>query len=243
MRQAYRERSGLPWLESPLRDLRYAVRTLTKHPAITAIAILSIGLGIGANATIFSMVSRFLLRPAPVGDPATLLELSTIQKGDRCCNQFPYPLFEDVAPAVSFSGVGGLRRLIPASIHGSGEPERVWGQAVTTNFFDVLELPMVLGRGFIASEAHAPVLILGQNLWRARFDSDPSIVGKSILLSGHTVTVIGIAPATFHSVDQILDAQFWVPLGDGRRACTQHCRRKTRANFIGFMWSAACDQG
>ncbi|MFZ1014099.1 MAG: ABC transporter permease [Terracidiphilus sp.] len=213
VRQAYRERSGLPWLESPLRDLRYAVRTLTKHPAITAIAILSIGLGIGANATIFSMVSRFLLRPAPVGDPATLLELSTIQKGDRCCNQFPYPLFEDVRlQSRSFSGLAAYADEIPASIHGSGVSKRVWGQAVTTNFFDVLELPMVLGRGFIASEAHAPVLILGQNLWRARFDSDPSIVGKSILLSGHTVTVIGIAPATFHSVDQILDEQFWVPL-------------------------------
>src|ERR1035438_6947281 len=70
-RQAYRERRGLPWVESLLRDLRYGIRTLAKHPAVTGIAILSIGLGIGANATIFSMVSRFVLRPAPVGDRAT----------------------------------------------------------------------------------------------------------------------------------------------------------------------------
>src|ERR1035438_37467 len=70
-RQAYRERRGLPWLETLLRDLRYGIRTLAKHPAVTGIAILSIGLGIGANATIFSMVSRFVLRPAPVGDRAT----------------------------------------------------------------------------------------------------------------------------------------------------------------------------
>ena len=74
-RQAYRERRTLPWLETLLRDLTYSLRTLAKHRGVTAIAILSIGLGIGANATIFSMVSRFVLRPAPMGDPTTLLAL------------------------------------------------------------------------------------------------------------------------------------------------------------------------
>src|SRR5579863_2143811 len=80
-RQRYRERSTLPWAESLLRDTRYGLRTLAKHPGVTAIAVLSIALGIGANATIFAMVSRFILRPAPVGDPATLLSLSTTHKG------------------------------------------------------------------------------------------------------------------------------------------------------------------
>src|SRR5580700_10130834 len=94
-RQAQRERRTLPALESILRDLAYAFRTLSKHPCATAIAILSIGLGIGANATIFSMVSRFILRPAPVGDPNTLLTLRTTHDGERCCNNFPYPLYSD----------------------------------------------------------------------------------------------------------------------------------------------------
>ena len=76
-RQAYRERRGLPWLESFGRDIAHGMRTLRKHPAATATAVLSIGLGIGANATIFSMVSRFVLRPAPMGDPSTLLALHT----------------------------------------------------------------------------------------------------------------------------------------------------------------------
>ena len=76
-RQAHRERRTLPWLESLLRDLTYAARTLAKHRGATAIAILSIGLGIGANATIFSMVSRFVLRPAPMGDPTALLAVHT----------------------------------------------------------------------------------------------------------------------------------------------------------------------
>ena len=87
-RQAVRERRGLPWLESLLRDCAYALRTLGKHRGATAAAVLSIGLGIGANATIFSMLSRFLLRPAPMGDPTTLLALQTTHDGDECCNNF-----------------------------------------------------------------------------------------------------------------------------------------------------------
>ena len=213
-RQAYRERRSLRWLESVIRDLHYSIRTLAKHPAVTAIAVLSIALGIGANATIFSMVSRFILSPAPVGDPSTLVALSTTRKGDRCCNHFPMPVYQDVRDqAQSFSGLAAYYELLPASIGGSGEPERVWGQAVTTNFFDVLELPMVNGRGFVSSDDAAPVIVLGQNLWRRRFNGDTSILGKPILLSGRTFTVVGIAPAAFRSVDQILDTQFWVPLG------------------------------
>src|ERR1700677_3295770 len=91
-RQAYRERRTLPRLESIFRDFTYGLRTLAKHRGATAIAIVSIGLGIGANATIFSMVSRFVLRPAPVGDPATLLALHITHEGDPCCNNFPLPI-------------------------------------------------------------------------------------------------------------------------------------------------------
>ncbi|HMD76491.1 MAG TPA: permease prefix domain 1-containing protein, partial [Terracidiphilus sp.] len=142
-RQAYRERRGLPWLETLLRDLAYSLRTLGKHRGATAIAVLSIGLGIGANATIFSAVNRFVLRPAPMGDPATLLAVHTTHDGDQCCNSFPYPVYADLRDqALSFSGVAAYNELIPASISGSGEPERVWGQAVTANFFSVTELPM-----------------------------------------------------------------------------------------------------
>ncbi len=213
-RQMHRDRRTLPILESLFRDLRSSLRTLAKHPAITAIAILSIGLGIGANATIFSMVSRFILQPLPVGDPSTLLEISTQQAGDRCCNHFPMPVYEDVRnQAKSFSDMAAYFELIPASIGGTGEPERVWGQAVTTNFFSVLELPMVVGRGFAPGDHAAPVIVLGERLWRRRFNADPDLIGKSVLLSGRTFTVVGIAPAAFHSVDQILDTQFWVPLG------------------------------
>jgi predicted permease len=215
VRIAYRERRGLPWLESLLRDLRYGARSLARHPAVTAVAILSIGLGIGANTTIFSMVSRFVLRPAPVGDPSTLLALHIAEEGEPCCNSFPLPLVSDLRQqARSFSGVGAYYELIPASISGGAEPERVWGQGVTPNFFRVTGIPMVLGSGFADNDDHAPLVVLSERLWKRRFNSDPGIVGRSVTLSGHTFTVTGIAPASFHSIDQILNMEFWVPLGD-----------------------------
>ena len=214
-RQAYRERRGLPWLESLLRDFAYSVRTLNKHRGITAIAVLSIGLGIGSNATIFSMVSRFVLRPAPVGDPSTLIALHTLHDGDQCCNSLPFPVYADIRDqAQSLSGVAAYFPLIPASIGGGGEPERIWGQGVTSNFFDVTGLRMVVGRGFINGKESAPEVVLGAGLWQRRFNSDKEIVGKPVMLSGRTFTVVGVAPAAFHSIDQILNSEFWVPLGN-----------------------------
>lgn len=218
VRQAQRDRRGLPWLENLGRDVRYAFRTLGKHPGVTAIAFVSIGLGIGANATIFSMVSRFVLRPAPVGDPSTLLSLHIAERGEPCCNPFPQPLYNDLRDqAKSFSAVAAFYELIPASISGGSEPERVWGQAVTPNFFDVLELPMVLGHGFANGDDRLPAVVISARIWQRRFGSDRQIIGKTISLSGHAFTVAGVAPASFHSVDQILDTQFWIPLGVARQ--------------------------
>jgi predicted permease len=212
-RQAYRERRGLPWLESLARDFIYSVRRLRKHSAVTAIAVLSIGLGVGANATIFSMVSRFVLRPAPVGDPSTLIALHILHDGNRCCNNFPFPVFADIRDqAKSLTSVAAYYPLIPASIGGSGEPERVWGQGVTSNFFDVTGIRMVVGRGFINGQETATEVVLSAGLWERRFNSDAEIVGKPVKLSGRTFTVVGIAPANFHSIDQILNSEFWVPL-------------------------------
>ncbi|MGA2030585.1 MAG: ABC transporter permease, partial [Verrucomicrobiota bacterium] len=159
-----------------------------------------------------SMVSRFILRPAPVGQPGTLMALHTTQRGD-CCNQFTWPLFADLqGQAQSFSGLAAYFELIPASIGGNGGPERMWGQATTANFFDVAQLRMALGRGFIRGEERLPVVVLGYNVWRRRFGADPDIAGKSVTLSGRPFKVVGVAPPLFHGLDQILYTQFWVPL-------------------------------
>ena len=115
------------------QDLTYAFRRLSKSPGFAAAAAISIALGIGANATVFSMVSRFILRPPPVGDPGTLMALHTTQHGE-CCNQFTWPLFADLRDqSRSFSGLAAYYELIPASIGGNGDPERLWGQATTTH--------------------------------------------------------------------------------------------------------------
>ncbi len=211
---AYAERRSLPWLESLFRDLHHSVRALARNRLVTAVAILSIGLGIGSNTTIFSIVSRFILRPAPVGDPATLLSLHILHDNDRCCNPFPWPVFSDVRQqATDFSDMAAYYDLVPASLSGGAEPERVWGQGVTPNFFRAARLQMVLGPGFSDSQDKVPVVVLSERLWKRRFNRDKDIIGKTVILSGHPFTVTGIAPAAFHSIDQIVDAEFWVPLG------------------------------
>src|SRR5579862_2102380 len=197
-----------------LQDLKHTVLRLAKSPGLAVAAVVSIGLGIAANATVFSMVSRFVLRPAPVGDSATLMEVHTTDRGE-CRNAFSWPTFVDLRDTTkSFSGMTGYHELVPASIGGSGEPERVWGQTTTTNFFEVAQLGMTLGRGFRSEEDHAQVIILGERLWKRRFGGDREIAGKSITLSGRPYTVIGVAPTGFRGLDLILDCEYWVPLAN-----------------------------
>jgi predicted permease len=196
------------------QDLSYTFRRLSKTPGLVVAVVFSIGLGLAANSTIFSMVSRFVLTPPPVGDPNTLLSLKTTDKNE-CCSNFPWPVYTDLRDqAKSFSGLAAYDELLPASIGGNGEPARLWGQAATANYFDVAQLRMALGRGFLPSEERQQVIVIGYRLWQHRFASDPAIIGKAIPLSGHPYTVVGVAPPGFHGLDSILDPQYWVPLGN-----------------------------
>jgi predicted permease len=202
-------------MASLYRDLTYSIRRLAKTPSFVLAVVLAIALGIAANSTIFSMVSRFVLRPAPVGNPDTLMSLHTTHDGDQCCNNFSWLLYNDVREQThSFSGLAAYYELLPASIGGKGEPERIWGQAATANYFDVAQLHMRLGRGFLAGEEHAPVIVLSERVWQHRFGGDPGILGKQVTVSGHPFTVVGVAPRGFHGLDLILDPEFWVPLGN-----------------------------
>lgn len=197
------------------RDIKYALRGIRRAPSLAFVIVLTLGLGIGANATIFSIISRFVLNMPPVGDPTTLLSVHTTHDGERCCNNFSWPLYEELRDnAKSFAGLAGYYELVPASIDGTGDPERVWGQAATANFFDVTQLPLTLGRGFRNEESNVPVVVLGHGLWQRRFNADGEVVGKIVHLSGRPFTVIGVAPPLFRGLDVILDCQFWVPLGN-----------------------------
>ena len=205
-------RSGAA-LALTIRDASYAFRSMRKAPLFALVTILTLGLGIGANATIFSVVSRFVFRHPPVGDPAGLMALHTTQSGGECCNNFSWLLYKDLREqAKAFSGVTAYYELLPASISGSGEPERVWGQAVTATFFDVARVAMTVGRGFTPEEEHLPVVVLGHRLWQSRFGADPAIAGKSIRLSGQPLLGGRRSFPGFRGLDIILDAQFWVPL-------------------------------
>ncbi len=209
-RAGWESRVDLLW-----KDFTYTLRRLSRLPGLVFIVVLSIGLGIAANATIFSIVSKFILSPAAVGDPATLVTVYRTYDRGQCCNNLPLPVYRDLREqAKSFSGVSAYYELVPASISTSGEPERLWGQGATENYFDVAQLRMAAGRGFAATEYHAPVIVLGYRVWKQRFAGDPSIIGKPITVSGHLYTVVGVAPLNFHGLDPILDPQFWVPLGD-----------------------------
>ncbi len=200
--------------ETLWHDLIYTFRRLARTPGVVFAVVLSIGLGIAANATIFSLVSKFVLAPAPVGDPKTLTTVYRTYDNGACCNALPMPVYRDLRDqAKSFSGMAAYYELVPASIGGNREPERVWGQAATANYFDVAQLRMARGRGFTSDEERVPVVVLGYQLWQHRFNGDPAIVNRAVTLNGQIYTVVGVAPKGFRGIDLILDPQFWVPLG------------------------------
>ena len=199
------------------RDLQHTIRRLSRSPGIVLAVVISIGLGIAGNATIFSVVSTFLLRSAPVGDPRTLMGLYTTQNKSCCGNNVSWQLYGDMREqARSFSGIAAYYPMMPASIGGYGEPERVWGELATANFFDVAQIHMTLGRGFTPEEEQLPVVVLSHRLWQRRFAADRAIVGKAVTLSGRTFTVVGVAPPSFRGLD-ILGSDLWVPLGNHER--------------------------
>ena len=179
-----------------MQDLRYAARLLIKSPGFTALAILVLALGIGANSAIFSAVDAVLLRPLPFGHPGRLVMLSENSAGSPVARTAPLN-FQDwhdqntVFDALA--GVAGGSRTLTSP----AGAERIDGQAVTTEFFSLLGVPPLAGRGFTVEDerTHADVVVIGERLWRNRFHSDPAIVGKTIPLDSKPFTVVGIAPA------------------------------------------------
>lgn len=210
------------WLENIIsrgdglwRDVNHVLRKLAKSPSFVLTVVASLGFGIAANAVIFSMVSRLLLQGPPVGNPTSLLDIHPTYNHGQVILGASFPLYDDLRDQTrSFSGIAAYDDLLPASIEGRNVPERVWGQSVTTNFFDVAQLPMTLGRGFANDEEHSPVVVLGYQLWKRRFLGDTAIVGKGVLLSGRTFTVIGVGRPGFHGISPLLNPEFWVPLGE-----------------------------
>jgi predicted permease len=204
--------------ESLLADLAYTFRTLLANPGFAALTCLSIAIGIAANTTVFSIANALLLGELPVKDPGRLVSLSNTVHGGT----FTYGDYKDFAALTrAFEGVAANYPAVAANISGnSGVPERVWGQLVTGNYFDVIGSVPNPGRGFRPSEdqqsGSAPVVVLTHSLWQRRYAGDPSIAGKTVLLDGRPFTVVGVAARGFYGTQRGLMPDFFVPLSAGR---------------------------
>jgi macrolide transport system ATP-binding/permease protein len=198
------------------QDVRYGWRQLLKHPGFTALAILSMALGIGANSAIFSLVDTVLLRPLPVRDPEQLIAVDgQLHNGTEFTLQ-SYLNYKDYRDRNTvFSGLFAYRFVV-ASLSHNGVNERVWGFDVSGNYFDVLGVTPALGRSFLAEEDQTPgshpLVVLSYACWQKRFAGDASIIGQKILLNTHPFTVIGVAPKGFVGTEVAYAPEFWVPM-------------------------------
>ncbi|HEU4933378.1 MAG TPA: ABC transporter permease [Pyrinomonadaceae bacterium] len=203
-------------MDSIIKDIRYGLRSLLKRPAFTAIAVITIGLGIGVNTAIFSVINGVLLRPLPYDDPSRLVSFRS--------NQSAPDLADVEAQSKTFSRLGGMV-MQPMAYTAGSEPVQIQIGQVTGGLFETLGVKPERGR-FITSEDDkngAPnVVVLSHNLWVKQFSSDEQILGKAIPLSGNMYTVIGVMPATFIPTRENTEA--WTPV---------HVSNPLAANFRG----------
>ncbi|MGB2900213.1 MAG: ABC transporter permease [Candidatus Acidiferrum sp.] len=190
------------WLDVAARDFHYALRMLQRSPGFTAVAVLTLALGIGANTAIFSVINSVLLRPLPYHDPGSLVMVwETNSQHPKPHNTVSPPNFLDWQTRNTvFSDMAYIAD-VRNNLTGNGDPEEVVIQAVSANFFSVLGVNPLLGPGFTPENGqagHDNVVILSYGLWKDRFAGDPAIVGKSILLNGKPLTVVGVAPQNFN---------------------------------------------
>jgi putative ABC transport system permease protein len=201
-------------MTSLLQNLRYAVRTLLRTPAFTAVALVTLALGIGANTAIFSVVNGVLLRPLPYPKAAELVQLERGYKDGRSTAvSIPKFVFWRDHSAGVFSAVTAYEVVSSGfNMAGDGPPERIAGSRVSRDFFAVFGRQPEIGRGFQPEEDRpggAKVAVLSHELWARRFGADPSLVGRAVVLNGEPYTVVGIMPAGFHFPSA---ADLWAPL-------------------------------
>jgi predicted permease len=210
-------------METLVQDIKYGARLLLRSPALTAIAALSLALGIGANTTIFTVVNAVLLNPLPVKDSSRLVSVFTTDQRAGpfgAYAQMSRPNFEDLRTKnETFEGMiaAGFAAM---NLSGRGEPEQVFGQIVTGNYFDVLGAPFAQGRGFRGAEddtpGASPVVVLAYGIWQRRFGGRADIIGDTITVNGRAFTVIGVTAEGFRGTTNLGGPELWVPFGVSR---------------------------
>ena len=201
-------------MEALLQDLRLAIRQLAKSPGFTAVAVLTLALGIGANTAIFSAVDAVLLRPLPYPQSDRLVDLAA-GSSEPARFAISYPDLQDFRGLTQdFTGVAAYSSQL-YNLTGAGDPREIQAAFATANLFDVLGVHPVVGHAFTTQQENDPVALLSYGLWAQSFGRDPGILGKAIALDGKSYTVIGVMPAGFRFPTDGIDV--WTPIG-GLRA-------------------------
>jgi predicted permease len=199
-----------------LEDFRYACRRLLRSPGFSAVAVLSLALGIGANTAMFSLVNAVLIRRLPVRAPEELVEIYTSESDGYAYSTSSYPDFQEMRALDNvFAAVVGTRTFL-ARVERGDRPETAFGELVSWDYFQALGVPMALGRSFLAEEDATPgthpVTVLGYRTWVNDFGRDPAIVGSTVRLGGTPFTVVGVAPEAFTGTMPVLVTGYYVPL-------------------------------
>lgn len=197
------------------QDLRFGVRMLVKKPGFTAVAVLSLALGTGANTAIFSLINTVMLRPLPIEKPQQIVALNNTSERNSFPN-FSYPNYKDFRDRNEvFSGLIGYR-FTPLSLSHEGINERVWGYEVTGNYFEMLGVGAALGRVIspeddVTPGGH-PIAVMSYKCWQQRFGADQSIIGKNVIVNGRSYTIVGVAPKGFYGTEIVSAPDLWFPL-------------------------------
>ena len=213
IKQDYRAERGLPLIEDLLQDLRFALRMLRKSPSFAAVAIVTLALGIGANAVVFGVLNALILRPLNVPQPESLYELE--RASDKVGTE-SYPNYLDLRDRNrTFDGLAAFA-IAPAALDTGGNPSHVWVYQVSGNYFDVLDIQPYVGRFIHASDEHgpnsAPYIVLTYTYWRSHFEGDRSVVGRTVQLNKSPFTIVGVAPPGFRGTLLFFSPDFFVPI-------------------------------
>jgi len=224
VKEMCRDARGTRWVWDLGRDLRYGVRILLKQPGFTAVAALALALGIGVNAAILSAVNGFVLRPLPVEEPSELMSPYWGSKAEaEAWGEFSYANFVDLREQnKSFADLCAWDEVSAGISSGEGrnaaDDERAevgWGELVSANYFDVMGVRPVLGRGFLPEEDRTPnthpVAVISHQVWQRRFGGGENVLGKTVYLNGQAFTVVGVMPETFLGSTFYLRYSFWAP--------------------------------
>jgi predicted permease len=206
-------------------DLRFAARTFSRNRGFTAIAVLSLALGIGANATIFSLVDAVLLRPLPVAGSDRLVALYTQDARNPGSLPLSYPNFLDIRNGNRSFSTLAAHRPVTLSLSSEGaEPEKIPGELVSWGYFEMLGVRPALGRTFLNEEDGAPgahpVAVLTHSFWQRRFGGDRAILGKTLVLNGTPFSIVGVASADFRGLNALAPTEVFLPLAMYEQAIT-----------------------